>query len=186
MELKVKKVYVSKETDEWIIERLPSDLPEKVVLKGLSEAFACLSFQDLQVYELGDFEGWNFCFRAESKDDLQKWAFCRTAESISKVYELSNREKNSLKWRYLRTEVRDGHWCYDEREDYVYNTIEDTRLVSFELYLRLIKTVLPLNEWLCEVDKYTRLMNTWFDIKHWSYDTDEMRFVEISDSKEHD
>lgn len=186
MKFELKKVYATKEIDEWIIERLPDDLPEKAVLKGLSDAFDYLGFQDLQVCERGDHGRWSCRFRAESKDDLLKWAFCAAAGGISMAYELSAREKNALKWRYSRTKVRDGHWCYDERKDYVYNAIEDTRLVWFELYLRLIKAVLPFDEWLHEADQHTRLMNTRFVSEHWDYDRNEMRFVEISGSREHD
>ena len=34
--------------------------------------------------------------------------------------------------------------------------------------------------------EYVHLMNYWYAVPHWDYDRKNLRFIEISDSREHD
>ena len=55
-----------------------------------------------------------------------------------------------------------------------------------EYHLSLLKKVIPEEEINHKIAEYEALLNKWFMEKHWSFDREQFRFVEISDSREHD
>ena len=44
----------------------------------------------------------------------------------------------------------------------------------------------PTDRWEEKVQHYIILMNYWYTIPHWDYDRENLCFIEISDSREHD
>ena len=55
-----------------------------------------------------------------------------------------------------------------------------------EHLLRNMRYGFPPERWERKVREYVALMNCWYSRPHWDYDREALRFVEISDSKEHD
>ena len=55
-----------------------------------------------------------------------------------------------------------------------------------EYHLSLLKNVLSEEDVNNKIAYYESKLNMWFTEKHWSFDRGKFRFVEISDSKEHD
>ena len=78
------------------------------------------------------------------------------------------------------------HWLYRENKDYIYNAIHDSRKYWMEYHLSLLRRVLSEEEVSDKIMEYESLINMWFTEKHWSFDREQFRFVEISDSKMHD
>ena len=123
-------------------------------------------------------------YEATDADDLRLWQFGVVCKSLSSASELAHREENASKWRYSE-HIGNGRWRYTERQHYRYNAIEDTRLDGFEKHLRLLKPVFPPERRETRVRWYLYLMSLWFRTPHWDFDREDLRFVEISDSKEH-
>ncbi len=169
---------------DWIKRHLPSSIPDERIEAAFN---FCGYYQDgLTIMAYGERGGPDIVvYEAEDEQDLCLWQFKQICYRIAGDLELANRGKNDSKWRWLRDHAENGRWMYIERRDYVYNTIEDSRLDTFEVYLRLLEPVLPAKEWEECVDEYVGLMNRWFKKDHWGYDRKALRFVEISDSKEY-
>ena len=55
-----------------------------------------------------------------------------------------------------------------------------------EYHLFQIKKVLSEEEVNHKIAEYESLLNKWFMEKHWSFDREQFRFEEISDSREYD
>lgn len=55
-----------------------------------------------------------------------------------------------------------------------------------EYHLSLLRRVPSEEDVNKKITKYESLLNMWFIEKHWSFDREQFRFVEISDSKIHD
>ncbi|MBR4461692.1 MAG: hypothetical protein IKS51_03830 [Erysipelotrichaceae bacterium] len=120
-------------------------------------------------------------YQAEDEEDLLYW------ELEEVCYGLKEKEPFPRKtWRYYRDHAENGQWFYIEHRHYDYNAIEDSRLSGFESFLRLLKYGFPQDRWEKKVEKYTGLMNRWYEIPHWDYDYENLCFIEISDSREHD
>ena len=66
-----------------------------------------------------------------------------------------------------------------------YKMLGDSRKYWMEYHLSLLKQVIP-EEVNHKIAEYESLLNKWFMEKHWSFDMEQFRFVEISDSREHD
>lgn len=115
--------------------------------------------------------------------EVRLWTFKYICKDIAQRVELNNREQNAKKWRYSAVDPRSSDYKYVERRRYIYNAIEDSRLVWMELYLQLIKGVVSDVDWHEEVKEQLFNMNYWFLRPHWAYDYDNLRFKEISDSK---
>ncbi len=166
---------------EWIMERLPRDLPLEVVSRCLDMGRCWLDGQDIVVE--GDRGGRSVVYTGSGKEDIRLWVFDRVCGRIGFAMELRRRASNTPKWRYSRDHAENGLWMYAERGGYTYNTIEDERLDAFEIYLRLIRPVFSPEEWEKRVRDRVGKMNRWYDRKHWDYDRTGMCFVEISDSQ---
>lgn len=122
-------------------------------------------------------------YSGKNEEDVRLWLFKMLSEDIARKVELNNRKRNARKWRYSKIDSKSSEYKYVERRNYIYNAIEDTRLVWMELYLQFIKDVVPEEDWCEEVEKNTSRMNLWFFKPHWAYDYDNLCFKEISDSK---
>lgn len=170
--------------EDWIRERLPKSLPEEAIRRGL--ALGGYYREGLKVMSFGERGGPDRLeYEAADEEDLRLWELDKVCSRIAAETELLNRKKNAAKWRYSRDHAENGFWFYAERRSYVYNAVEDTRLASFELYLALIQPSFPRERWEKAVQQRVELMNRWYAVPHWDYDKSALRFVEISDSKEH-
>ena len=118
-------------------------------------------------------------YRAKDEEDLRWWQLERICFFIGKP------DKSKV-WRWYRHHAENGCWTYIERRHYDYNAIEDSRLPGFECCLRNMRFGFPSDRWKEKVRYYVGLMNYWYTTPHWDYDQENLCFVEISDSKEHD
>ena len=166
---------------KWITEHLPDYIPSELVNKY--SLFQSYYLEGLKIICEGDRGGFSEVYEAKDDKDLQIWEFKHVCKNIALEMERRSRYMNTPKWRYTRAHVEHGKWMYFERENYVYNAIEDTRLYWFEEYLRLINPVLSSIQWNIEVKKHINLMNRLYKTDHWDYDYDKMVFVEISASR---
>ena len=167
----------------WVLERLPKDIPSEIVRKRLSIGGYV---SGLQVWQYGERGPDTVVFTASNENELRHWIFDKVSKNIAHEVELCNREKEEKLWRYVRERVEEGHWLYRENKDYIYNAIHDDRKYWMEYHLSLLKNVLSEEDVNNKIAYYESKLNMWFTEKHWSFDRGKFRFVEISDSKEHD
>ena len=140
----------------------------------------------LEVWCVGEREADHVVEQFVSKEKLMIWACEKICWNISTMWELEDRKEEEKKWRYVYDHAENGQWYYREHKDYLYNAIHDSRKCSFEKELKLLKPMIPKEEWKKIVEKFTRLMNRWFKKEHWTYDETLCQFIEISDSRKYD
>ena len=171
---------------KWILSRLPDEIPQDIVERALkSMGYFYVKDDPLEVWCVGEREADHVAERFASKEKLMTWTCEKICWNISMMWELEDRKEEEKKWRYVYDHAENGQWYYRERKDYLYNAIHDTRKCSFERELKLLKPMIPKEEWKKMVEKFTRLMNRWFKKDHWAYDEVLGQFIEISDSKEY-
>ncbi|MBQ1907635.1 MAG: hypothetical protein II173_05620 [Firmicutes bacterium] len=161
--------------ERWIRERLPEDC------RGASlDVFRGYYTDGLRVMAEGERGGPDIeVYRAEDEEDLRYW-------QLEQVCGFAGKTDPPGTWRWYRHHAENGKWMYVERRSYDYNAIEDSRLPDFERLLRNMRYGFPPERWERKVREYVALMNCWYSTPHWDYDREALRFVEISDSKEHD
>lgn len=167
----------------WTKERLPDDIPEKAIKKA-SFNISWYRIDGTKVIELGDRGRITVAYQAEDENDLKIWCAKKVCEAVASEWELFDRNNNLKKWRFI-DEYEENNVIYYENKHYQYNAIYNARLDSFEKYLILIKPFISAQDWENEVNHRISLINLWFNTPHWNYDKKAMRFIEISDSKEH-
>lgn len=167
----------------WVVEQLPKDIPSEIVRKSLN-MWGYVS--GLQFWNYGERGPDTVAFTASDENELKHWIYDEVSRNIASNIELHKREEEEKLWRYIRERVEDGHWLYRENKDYIYNAIHDFRKYLFEYHLSLLKRVLSEEDVNSKITEYELLLNKWFTEKHWAFDREQFRFVEISDSKEHD
>lgn len=173
---------------DWIISRLPSDIPADVISyieKQIDANFGGY-VSGLQYWAFGERGPDELIYTAENEDDLKLWMFQEAARSIAQRMELIGRAEEENRWRYVKDHAEHGAWMYRENQQYQYNAIHDFRKFWMEYELRLLYPVFPEVRWMQRVEYYENCMNKWFQVKHWSYDTKALCFREVSDSKETD
>ena len=172
----------------WIISRLPKDIPADVISYVTREIDTCFGgyVSGLQVWAYGERGPDELVYTAADEDDLKLWMFQNAASSIAQRMELAGRAEEEKNWRYVRDHAEHGAWMYRENQQYRYNAIHDSRKYWMEYELRLLYPVFPKARWLQRVEYYELCMNKWFPVKHWSYDRRALCFREVSDSKEID
>lgn len=173
---------------DWIISRLPSDIPVAVidyVTRQIDANFGGY-ISGLQFWAFGERGPDKLLYEAKGEDDLKLWMFREAARSIAQRMELIGRAEEENRWRYVQDHVENGTWRYRENQRYHYNAIHDFRKFWMEYELRLLRPVFPTAQWLQRVEYYENCMNKSFPVKHWSYDTKALCFREVSDSKETD
>ena len=171
---------------KWILSRLPDEIPQDIVERAFkSMGYFNVKDDPLEVWCVGEREADHVAERFVSKEKLMTWACEKICWNISMMWELEDRKEEEKKWRYVYDHAENGQWYYREHKDYLYNAIHDTRKCSFERELKLLKPMIPREEWEKTVGKFTRLMNRWFKKDHWAYDEIMGQFIEISDSKEY-
>lgn len=173
---------------DWIISRLPSDIPAAVidyVTRQIDANFGGY-ISGLQFWAFGERGPDKLLYEAKDEDDLKLWMFREAARSIAQRMELIGRAEEENRWRYVQDHVENGTWRYRENQRYHYNAIYDFRKFWMEYELRLLRPVFPTAQWLQRVEYYENCMNKSFPVKHWSYDTKALCFREVSDSKETD
>ena len=173
---------------DWIISRLPSDIPAAVidyVTRQIDANFGGY-ISGLQFWAFGERGPDKLLYEAKDEDDLKLWMSREAARSIAQRMELIGRAEEENRWRYVQDHVENGTWRYRENQRYHYNAIHDFRKFWMEYELRLLRPVFPTAQWLQRVEYYENCMNKSFPVKHWSYDTKALCFREVSDSKETD
>lgn len=173
---------------EWIISRLPKDIPTEVISYVTRQINANFGgyISGLQFWALGEHSPDELLYTAEDEEDLRLWMFQKAACSIAQRMELIHRTEEEKNWRYVRDHAKHGAWMYRENQQYLYNAIHDSRKFWMEYELRLLHPVFAEARWIQKVEYYESCMNKWFPTKHWSYDTKALCFREVSDSKEID
>lgn len=173
---------------EWIISRLPEDIPTDVISYVTRQIDANFGgyISGLQFLSFGERGPDELLYEAEDEDDLKLWIFQKAASSIAQRMELIGRAEEENRWRYVRDHAEHGDWMYRENQQYFYNAIHDSRKFWMEYELRLLCPVFSKARWIQRVEYYESCMNKWFQVKHWSYDTKMLCFREVSDSKEID
>lgn len=161
--------------EKWIREHLPKDCADENI-----DVFSGYYLDGLTVMSQGERGGSDkVIYVAKDEQDLRYWQFENICHFVGKT-------NASKVWRYYRHHAENDKWFYTERKHYDYNAIEDSRLPGFENYLRNLKCGFPPERWEQKVREYVRLMNYWYIKPHWDYDREQLRFIEISSSKEHD
>jgi hypothetical protein len=163
--------------EDWIRAHLPGDLPDQDI-----DFFNGYYLDGLTVMAEGERGGPDtVVYEAKDEEDLCYWQL----KVVCKYVE-DGKPREKKTWRYYRDHAENGRWLYVEHRHYDYNAIDDPRLYGFEHYLRNLKAGFPPGRWEEEVQGYVRLMNAWYDVPHWDYDRENLCFIEISGSKEHD
>ena len=163
--------------EDWIRAHLPPEVRGEAL-----DVFGGFYLDGLTVLSEGERGGPDtVVFRAENEEELRYW---QLEQVCLLVREQEPAERKT--WRYYRHHAENGQWFYTERRRYDYNAIEDARLHGFESFLRNLKYGFPPDRWEEKVRESVKLMNFWYDVPHWDYDREKLRFVEISDSRERD
>ena len=171
---------------KWILSKLPEDIPQDIAeraFEGMRDYY--VKDDPLEVWCVGEREADYVVERFADKEKLMTWVCENVCWHISCLWELESRADDERKWRYVQDHAENGIWYYREHKDYLYNAIHDFRKSSFETELKLLKPMVPMEEWKEQVKGKTRLMNRWFKKDHWDYDESLCEFIEISDSKEY-
>lgn len=163
--------------EKWIRAHLPKEVANQPL-----DCFAGEYLDGLTVMQEGERGGDDVVvYRAKDEEDLRWWQL----EQVCRFIHEPDPPSRKI-WRYYRDHAEDGKWLYTERRNYDYNAIEDSRLYGFECFLRILHYGFPRDRWERKVQEYVSLMNYWYKEPHWDYDCNKLRFIEISDSKEHD
>ena len=166
-----------KPDEKWIRAHLPKELENQPI-----DCFSGAYLDGLTVMHEGERGGDDVVvYRAKNEEDLRWWQL----EEICRYIDEPNPPARKS-WRYYRHHAENGKWLYTERRSYDYNAIEDSRLYGFERFLRVLHYGFPPDRWERKVQEHISLMNYWYIEPHWDYDRNKLRFIEISDSKEHD
>ena len=161
--------------EKWIRAHLPEEFRNEPL-----DYFAEEYLDGLTVMGQGERGGPDYVvYKAKDEEDLRWW-------QLDVICSFIGSPDHSKVWRWYRNHVEDGHWTYVERRHYDYNAIEDSRLPGFECHLRNMKFGFPPDRWEEKVQHYVSLMNFWYAEPHWDYDRENLCFIEISDSREHD
>ena len=161
--------------EEWLRAHLPEDCRNEPI-----KCFGGEYLDGLTVMAEGERGGPDtVVYRAKDEEDLRWWQLEQICGFIGATDE-------TRVWRYERLYAKNGKWMYREHRAYDYNAIEDFRLPGFERTLRNMRAHFPRERWEKKVRELVHLMNYWYTVPHWDYDREQLRFVEISDSKEHD
>lgn len=173
---------------EWIIGRLPEDIPVDVISYVTRQIDANFGgyISGLQFWAFGEHSRDKLLYTAEDEEDLRLRMFQEAARSIAQRMELIHRTEEEKNWRYIQDHAECGAWMYRENQQYLYNAIHDSRKFWMEYELRLLHPVFSRARWIQRVEYYENCMNKWFPMKHWSYDTKALCFREVSDSKQID
>ena len=163
-------------TDEnWIRSRLPEECRNEPI-----DCFAGVYLDGLTVMGEGERGGPDTAvYRAKDEEDLRYWQLERVCHHVGKA-------DHSKTWRWQRKYARDGQWFYAEHRHYDYDAIEDARLPGFELFLKNLHFGFPPEWWKAKVREHVHLINYWYAEPHWDYDRENLRFVEVSHSREFD
>lgn len=163
--------------EKWIRSHLPQELAGQPI-----DFFRCQYLDGLTVMQEGERGGDDVVvYRAKDEEDLKYWQLEHVCRFIKEPDPPARKT-----WRYYRHHAEDGKWFYTEHRNYDYNAVEDSRLYGFECFLRILHYGFPRGRWERKVQEHITLMNYWYREPHWDYDRNQLRFIEISDSKEHD
>ena len=154
---------------KWILGKLPHDIPQDIVKRAFDGMRQYYVKKDpLEVWCIGEREADHVVERFANKEKLMTWVCKNICWHLSCLWELKGRADDERKWRYVHDHAENGLWYYREHKDYLYDAIHDTRKSSFETELKLLKPMIPAEEWEEQVKRKTRLMNRWFKKDHWA------------------
>ena len=80
-------------------------------------------------------------YAAKNETDLKCRIFADVAFCIASEMELSTRKEDELKWYYTQMNIKDNKWLYKENQNYIYDTIFDSRKTMFECHLKLFDEI---------------------------------------------
>ena len=172
----IKRLLFEMDLDEkWIRDHLPPELKDEPL-----DYFGEEYLDGLTVMAKGERGGPDVVvYKAKDDEDLRWW-------QLEVICSFIGEFDNSKVWRWYRDHAENGHWTFIERRHYDYDAIEDARLPDFECRLRNMRFGFPADRWEERVQHYIGLMNLWYTNPHWDYDRENLCFIEISDSREHD
>ncbi len=163
--------------ESWIRAHLPKELAMEPI-DCLSEEY----LDGLTVMARGERGGDDVVvYRAKDEEDLKYWQLEQVCRFIHEPEPPARKV-----FRYERHHAEDGHWLYIEHRNYDYNAIDDARLYGFESFLRIFHFGATAERWEEQIERHVALMNFWYEKPHWDYDREQLCFIEISNSKEHD
>ena len=161
--------------EKWMREHLPEDCRNERI-----DVFSGYHLDGLKVMSEGERGAPDtVIFEARDEEDLRWW-------QLEQICRFAGKAGRPGIWRWYRHHAENGRWLYVERRHYDYDAIEDARLPGFERFLRNLRFGFPRDRWEEKVREHVDLMNFWYSVPHWDYDREELRFVEISSSREHD
>ena len=160
--------------EKWIRAHLPEEIRNEDI-----QLFSGLYLDGLNVMSEGERGGPDeIIYEAKDEEDLKWW-------QLDYLCYFLGTGDHSKTWRWYRDHAENGQWYYIEHRHYDYNAIEDARLPGFEKYLSNLNYAFPEDYFRKKAEAYTRLMNRWYLVPHWGYDYENLRFIEISDSREY-
>ena len=122
---------------------------------------------------------------SHNPEDMRWYIMERILTHIGQELELDGREIEEKNWRYPE-KFKNGKLTFEENKNWIYDAVYDSRKFWFE-YAIVSLAKLFEKDWIYPyVTSCVNLMNLWFDVPHWDFSWDNMCFVEINDSKEHD
>lgn len=160
--------------EKWIRAHLPEDCRKEPI-----QHFSGLYLDGLRVMSKGERgEPDKIRYEAKDEEDLKWW-------QLDIICRFTGKADTSRTWRWYRDHAENGQWFYIEHRHYDFNAIEDVRLPGFERYLRNLKHAFPEEYFRRKVEEHVGMMNRWFLVPHWGYDYENLRFIEVSDSREY-
>ena len=135
--------------------------------------------------EAGDRGKCTLIFKTKSQEEAEELLMKKVAHDVSYrcvVAEMKQIEQTYRKdWRFYTVvdKTVPGRVFSHEEENAVwkYNTKYDYRKYWFEMSLYILKGNVPESRFQTEIAEYEALMNHWFEVPFWKYDTEKMEFV---------
>lgn len=136
--------------------------------------------------EIGDRGAVQLSCKTDSEEEMLFFLMEKILHGVGRRLELRLRSSEQKNWMYYidYQSTKPGKIVWLKNESYIYHTKHDTRKWWFEYIIRNLWPYFDATRVNSLVEKYTKLMNRWFEDVHWRYDREKLQFVEISDSVE--
>ena len=122
---------------------------------------------------------------SQNREDIRWYITEIIFSHIGQQLELEGRENEEKRWRYQR-KFKKGKLKLRENKKWIYNAVHDNRKYWFEYTISALAKIFDEDRVQPYVSNHITLMNRWFYDTHWDFDWENMCFIEVSDSKEHD
>jgi hypothetical protein len=161
-------------------------IPEDIVSAEYRNLITYYRIEGVALTVETDFGRWETIAIASTREGMFYRIMNELLRKTSMKLELISRDIEKKKWRYVRADAVDGHWTYQENNDYCYNTIYDSRKLWFEYHIKFVAELFSISKTTALISSYTKLLNKWFEDQHWVFDEVSMAFIENSMSMEID